>query len=118
MKKPETKFKEKAVEDIKTLKNLWYFCPQEVAVNGIHDIILCLNGYFISLELKTAVGKLSALQTYNRNRINDKGKGVSVKVDPENWKEVWAILLAIDALPPAGCLDKALGFKSSKAFYG
>ena len=42
-------------------------------VHGIPDIIICLKGKFIAVELKNEDGKPSALQLYNIDKIKQSG---------------------------------------------
>lgn len=56
---------------------------------GIPDIIICLKGKFVALELKTEIGKPSALQNYNIAKIKQSG-GQAYILRPsqfEKWKE-------------------------------
>jgi len=46
---------------------------------GMPDIILCLNGRFVALEVKTPTGKLTMLQESTLKRIKD-AKGEAYKV--------------------------------------
>lgn len=55
--------------------------------SGIPDIIACVRGHFVALEVKSSTGKTSKLQDYNLKKINDSG-GVALVVNPENWEEV------------------------------
>ena len=59
---------------------------------GIPDIICCLNGRFVALEVKTATGKLTKLQESTLQRIRN-AKGQAFKVTcVEEVKEVLRIL--------------------------
>ena len=46
---------------------------------GIPDIIICLHGRFVAMEVKTPAGKLTKLQESTLQRIKD-AKGVAYKV--------------------------------------
>ena len=57
---------------------------------GIPDILMCVNGIFISLELKSATGRPSDLQKKNTAMVNESG-GVGVILYPdgfENFKNI------------------------------
>lgn len=41
--------------------------------SGIPDIIACVKGQFVSIEIKATTGRPSALQELNTNRIRDSG---------------------------------------------
>ena len=90
-KKPETVFKERALKDLATIPGAWFFKTQEVARRGIPDIILCLDGLFIGIELKIDGEKLEPLQEYNLMRIEECG-GKSFTAYPNNWKQIFGRL--------------------------
>lgn len=86
---PETKFKKKVVEDLKTLKKIWFVKTQEVAVRGIPDLLICIKGRFIAIELKKdEKAELSELQHYNLTNIQKAG-GWSYDANPKNWKSIF-----------------------------
>lgn len=53
---------------------------------GVPDIIACINGYFIAIELKTETGRVSKLQEYNIDRIRESG-GVAIVLRPDKFEE-------------------------------
>lgn len=56
---------------------------------GIPDLIICLKGKFIAIELKNEIGKPTALQLHNIEQIKKSG-GQAYILKPENfekWKE-------------------------------
>ena len=57
---------------------------------GIPDILMCVNGIFISLELKSAKGRPSELQKKNTDMVNlSNGIGVILYPDGfENFKNI------------------------------
>jgi carbamoylphosphate synthase large subunit len=92
-KNPETKFKEKVIEDLKTLDPIWFSKIQQVAIRGIPDILLCLVGNFVALELKVD-SNLTELQKYNLKKITLAG-GYAYEVTPKNWKKIFQELKEI-----------------------
>lgn len=55
---------------------------------GVPDIVACINGYFIAIELKTETGRVSKLQEYNLEDIRRAG-GAAMVLRPagfENFK--------------------------------
>lgn len=40
---------------------------------GIPDILACINGYFVGVEVKAQTGRPSELQIYNIQKIRDAG---------------------------------------------
>jgi hypothetical protein len=88
-KKPETTFKERCQADLKTVDNLWCLKTNEVAVRGIPDLLMCVNGIFVAVELKkSSKDKAVALQSYIGERIKTKAKGLFYVACPETWPRV------------------------------
>lgn len=85
--KPETKFKEKV---LKELSKLGYFEKiQQVGKRGTPDIIGCIRGRYIALELKRSEkARIDKIQLLKLKEISHKGGGVSLIVYPENWAEI------------------------------
>lgn len=88
MKKDETKFKERVIKDLKALPNCHHFKISDRVTRGIPDFLVCLNGRFVALELKTGKGKLDALQELTIQKIVG-SKGFALAVTPESWPEVY-----------------------------
>lgn len=96
----ESVFQKKVVADLKKLKNGWFFKSQEVARRGIPDIIMCLWGLFIALELKRdEKEKADPLQLHTLNKIEDKAHGIAYVVNPDNWPHIYKQLQEIDIHP-------------------
>lgn len=95
MTQPETKFKEKVQKDLDKL-GIWHVKVDQRALRGIPDMILCIDGLFIAIELKKsyAAARSNAprhkLQRWVREEIRKKGKGIAFLAYPENWNEVYA----------------------------
>ena len=85
-KNPETKFKEKVIEDLKSIQ-CWFLKVQLLATRGIPDILMCRKGFFIAIELKVDA-ELEELQEYNLNQIKQNG-GRSYVATPKNWKKIY-----------------------------
>jgi hypothetical protein len=58
---------------------------------GIPDLIICLNGLFISVELKAGRGAVSELQRLNTARINA-SKGVGMILYPDGFEDFKSIV--------------------------
>jgi hypothetical protein len=54
--------------------------------SGIPDILCCIKGKFIALELKAENGKASALQKYNIDKINKCG-GLGYILYPDQFEQ-------------------------------
>lgn len=52
--------------------------------SGISDLLICVNGVFLSAELKAPTGKPSDLQKMNTARINE-GNGIGVVLYPDGF---------------------------------
>ena len=97
---PEGKFQKKVIKDLKTLPNTYFHKHQAGSIRGIADIIGCINGRFIALELKkdlistrSQAGRI-VLQRHNIDKINKSG-GYGCITCPETWEEVFAYLKSI-----------------------
>ena len=53
---------------------------------GIPDILMCVNGYFVSLELKSDKGRPSELQKKNTVMIND-AQGIGLVLYPNQFND-------------------------------
>lgn len=77
---------------LKALPNTWVVKVQQVGIRGTPDILMCVNGMFVALELKRSMSEEpDQLQQHNLNAIN-KAKGIGLTLYPENWKEVYGVL--------------------------
>jgi len=54
---------------------------------GIPDIIACINGHFVGLELKSDIGVGSALQKRNVRLINE-SNGIAMIVYPNQFEDL------------------------------
>ena len=82
----ETKFKISFVKELKKIPKSWWVKTQQVALRGTPDILGCVNGQFIALELKVD-SKLTRLQEINLNDIGASG-GVALEVRPSDQDSV------------------------------
>jgi len=95
--KPETVFRRQVCAWIdEQLVHCVRMTIQQVALCGTPDLLLCLNGRFVALELKAEDGKATALQRHILDKIISKGRGVSFVAKPSNWLEIQKRLLEID----------------------
>lgn len=98
----EAAFKALVQRDLKTLRHAWFFKSQEVSIRGIPDMIICLGGRFVAIELKRDFrAKADALQRYNLNRIAEAG-GRAIVASPESWDEILAELRLLDVARDEG----------------
>ena len=63
---------------------------------GVPDILACVNGYFVAIELKASNGTVKPLQRYNIEKIRE-SEGVAIVLYPdefERFKKMIMLLLA------------------------
>lgn len=61
---------------------------------GVPDILTCVNGWFIGIEVKADAGKPSEIQLYNIKKIRESG-GFGWVVYPSGWNDLEQMLLNI-----------------------
>lgn len=66
----------------------WYvkFFANSYTKSGIPDILACINGYFVGIEVKAQNGKPSELQLYNVRKIREAG-GFAMVLYPSGLNE-------------------------------
>jgi len=93
--KPETLFKKKVVKILSSLPHTKVFVIQQVAKRGDPDLLVCVKGKFVALELKrSGVKKGSPLQEHILTQVI-KALGYARICTPENFNQ---ILMEIDEL--------------------
>ena len=88
---PETRFKLRVMADLKTLPRTWFVKIQQESIRGIPDILACIDGNFVALELKKEKKKADPLQQYNIRRIIE-SSGFAAVAYPNNWQEIFEML--------------------------
>lgn len=78
-------------------KKCWYvkYFANRMTKVGIPDILACVNGFFIAIEVKSDSGKPSELQLWNRDEIRKAG-GIAIILYPNQWDDF--LLLINDLL--------------------
>jgi len=88
LQKPETKFRNRFRKRLDIIPNSWFESIQQKSISGTPDILGCINGYFVALELKaTLKSPVTELQKHKLKKIYDSG-GFAAVVHPENMEEV------------------------------
>lgn len=90
---PEKRFENK-VKDWLTDQGAWfvkYFANRNTKA-GVPDILACLNGHFIGIEVKSQSGRPSKLQLVNCDKITQAG-GLAVVLYPSGFDEFKALIL-------------------------
>ena len=86
--KAETKFKEVFLRALALIPNVWCEKIQQVGKRGTPDILACVGGRFVAIELKKdAKSKPDKLQQHKLKKITGAG-GVSFVASPENSETV------------------------------
>jgi len=65
---------------------LKYWAGAAYTKSGIPDILACVNGWFVAIEVKASNGKPSELQLYNLREI-EKAGGLAFLLYPEQWDD-------------------------------
>ena len=68
-----------------------YWAGSQFTKSGVPDILACVGGYFVALEVKAQNGKPSELQIHTINQIKKSG-GFAFVVYPSGWNECMAFL--------------------------
>jgi hypothetical protein len=70
----------------------WWESINQISVRGTPDIIGCINGRYIGLELKSsAKGVVSKMQEYKLQKIEEAG-GIALVIHPDNFDESFEFL--------------------------
>jgi len=85
---PEKRVKEKIVKVLKE-EGVYYFFPATHGFgrSGVPDIVCCVNGYFLAIEVKAGTNKPTALQVREIEAIR-RCNGVAVVANDQNWDTV------------------------------
>ena len=77
---------ENKIKNFLKAQNCWfvkYFANRNTK-SGVPDILACVNGYFVAIEVKGENGKPTPLQVWNRDKIREAG-GISVILYPDQF---------------------------------
>lgn len=80
----EATFQKTVLTFLKKLPNVYAFKVIRANRSGVSDIVMCINGVFVSLELKKAGEKPTALQFNHLKEVNEAG-GIGLWASPSNW---------------------------------
>lgn len=88
----EKNFENKVKKWLKA-KGIYYFkyFGNAYSTAGILDLTLCVNGKFVSVELKAEKGKTSSLQDYNIKKIQESG-GIAIVLRPSGFEDFKKII--------------------------
>lgn len=68
-----------------------YWAGAQFTKSGVPDILACVNGYFVGIEVKAQNGKPSELQLHNIRQIRKAG-GLAYVVYPSGWERFKEII--------------------------
>lgn len=69
-------------------QDCWYvkFFANSYTKKGIPDLLCCVNGHFVAIEVKAANGKPSELQEWNIQKIKD-ARGIGIILYPKDFNK-------------------------------
>lgn len=85
----EKTFENEIKKFLNKLPNTWYFkvWSGPYSKSGIPDIIACINGHFVAIEVKAENGHASELQKRNIRLINE-CNGIAYIVYPKDFENL------------------------------
>lgn len=60
--------------------------------SGVPDLLCCVNGYFVAVEVKASKGHASPLQIYQCNRIRE-AEGLHLSYIPQGLKSLRSLFM-------------------------
>lgn len=83
----EKQFENKIKKFLKD-EGCWFvkYFANRMTRSGVPDILACVNGYFIAIEVKAENGRPSELQKWNVEKIRDSG-GIAIILYPNQFEE-------------------------------
>ena len=70
---------------------------------GVPDILACVNGTFVGIEVKSSTGKPSTLQLINLRDIDANG-GIALLAYPEDYENIKLLISALIDRTPVSAL--------------
>lgn len=89
---PEKRFENKIKKELRAL-GVWYvkYFGCDMSTAGVPDLLCCVNGHFVALEIKAEKGRLSEIQKYQIDKIKNAG-GVAMAVYPDDFEALIELL--------------------------
>jgi sulfur transfer protein SufE len=94
----EKDFQKKVLKKLREIPHSWWVKLNDRVTSGLPDIVGCVAGVFIAIELKTK-SKVTALQAYTLRKI-DSANGQTFVATPDNWAEIYQYLIKLSGLSP------------------
>ena len=95
----EKDFQSKALKKLREIPNSWWVKLNDRTTIGLPDILGCVSGIFIAIELKTT-SKVTAIQAYTLRQI-ERSNGQSFVMTPSNYWDVIKFLGKLSTLTEA-----------------
>ena len=78
---------ENKIKDFLQKENVWFvkFFANAFTKKGIPDLLCCVNGFFVAVEVKAENGKPSDLQKWNIDKIRN-CKGIAIILYPKQFE--------------------------------
>ncbi len=93
---PEKDFQRTVLKKLRDIRGSFWVKLNDKVTAGLPDIIGCVAGIFIAIELKTKT-KVTALQAYTLRKV-DRAQGQTFVVNPGNFAAVYSQLLKLAEL--------------------
>lgn len=62
------------------------FLPTPSLEVAFPDVLACVNGFFVAIEVKAQKGRASELQLWHKEQIR-KSSGIAIILYPEQWED-------------------------------
>lgn len=84
----QEKLFENKIKEFLKRNNIWFvkFFANGFTKSGIPDLLACIKGKFVAIEVKAEKGKPSELQLYNKKQIENSG-GVAYILYPKDFED-------------------------------
>lgn len=88
----EKQFENKIKKELEK-RGIWYvkFFANGMTISGVPDLLCCVKGKFVALEIKSEKGKPSKLQLWQIEQIKKAG-GIARVVYPKDWDTLLELL--------------------------
>lgn len=101
--KTEQAWQKYVLTELKAIPKSYWFVPPTKSRRGIPDIIGCVNGRFVALELKLKKAKedpsRESLQRHELKKIKEAGAPVAFeRLNEDNWEEVKRTIIYLSTL--------------------
>lgn len=75
----------------------WYvkYFANRMTKSGIPDVLACVNGYFVGIEVKAQNGRPSELQYHHRDKIRE-ANGISIILYPDQFEDFKKFIIKLN----------------------